>query len=48
MKAVNNDKQAWQFRPSEHWNFIPASVYEVLTKFYDSDRLRIVEIIEKE
>ena len=48
MKAVDNDKQAWQFRPSEHWNFVPESVYEVLTKFYGSDRLRVIEFIEKE
>ena len=48
MKVLdNNDKQAWQFRPSGHWNFVPESVYEVLTKFYGSDRLRVIEI-EKE
>ena len=39
----NDNKQVWQFRPSEHWNFVPESVYEVLTKFYGSDRLRVIE-----
>ena len=39
----NDNKQIWQFRPSKHWNFIPESVYEVLTKFYGSDRLRVIE-----
>ena len=49
MTALYNDnKQAWQLRPSQHWNFIPESVYEVLTNFYGYDRLRVVEIIEKE
>ena len=44
MKVLDNDnKQVWQFRPSQHWNFVPESVYEVLTKFYGSDRLRVVE-----
>ena len=44
MKVLDNDnKQVWQFRPAGHWNFVPESVYEVLTKFYGSDRLRVVE-----
>ena len=49
MKVLDNEsKSVFQFRPSGHWNFVPESVYEVLTKFYSSDRLRVVEIIEKE
>ena len=44
MTALYNDnKQTWQFLPSGHWNFIPEAVYEVLTKFYGSDRLRVIE-----
>ena len=39
----NDNKQVWQFRPSGRWNFVPESVYEVLTRFYSSDRLRVVE-----
>ena len=44
MKVLDNKvKQAWQFRPAGHWNFVPEPIYEVLTKFYGSDRLRVVE-----
>ena len=43
----NDNKQVWQYRPSEHWNFVTESVYKVLTKFYSYDRLRFIEI-EKE
>ena len=39
----NDNRQVWQFRPLQHWNFVPESVYEVLTKFYGSDRLRVIE-----
>ena len=52
MTVLYNDNkqlwQLWQFRPSGHWNFVPESVYEVLTKFYGSDRLRVIKIIEEE
>lgn len=44
MTALYNDnRQVWQFRPSGHRNFVPESVYKVLTKFYGSDRLRVIE-----
>ena len=44
MKVLDNEsKSVFQFRPSWHWNFIPEAVYEVLTKFYGSDRLRVIE-----
>ena len=49
MKVLDNEsKSVFQFRPSDHWNYVPESVYKVLTKFYDSDRLRVVDLIEKE
>ena len=49
MKVIYNDnKQIWQFRPAGHWDFVPESVCEVFTKFYGSDKLRVIGIIEKE
>lgn len=37
-------KFTYYFKPAQHWNVCTKEVYNVLCKFYDSDRIRAVEI----